>query len=251
VRSGSRLHPPPPPDGRRRRPSPLTLPLLTQTTQKTNSHLPHGLYEKQLLGFFSQFGRVSRVRVARSKRTARAKGYAYVEFAHQGVAEIAAEAMHGHLLLKQALSVRCLPKTEVHPELFKGSDRAFRAIPWGKIEAARHNAPRTAEGHVKRAKRAASRDAARRRKLAAAGVDYEYEDVLGKAAKEAAGKLAGGKKADKEEEAGKKKGKVAAKAAPPAAAATRKRRAAAAAEEQAPPAPAPALKKRAAASKKK
>jgi nucleolar protein 15 len=195
------------------------------------------------------------VRVARSKRTARAKGYAYVEFSHQGVAEIAAGAMHGHLLLKQALSVRCLPKSEVHPELFKGSERAFRAIPWGKIEAARHNAPRTAEGHVKRAKRAAARDAARRHKLAAAGVDYDYEDVLGKAAKEAAGKAVGAKKAGaKEEEAGKKKGKVAAAkaAAAPPAAATRKRRAAAA-EEQAPPAPAPALKKRsaAAASKKK
>ena len=229
--------------------------------QHQNSHLPHGLYEKQLLGFFAQFGRVSRVRVARSKRTARAKGYAYVEFAHSGVAEVAAGAMDGHLLLKQALSVRCLPRSEVHPELFRGAERAFRAIPWGKIEAARHNAPRTPDAHAKRAKRAASRDAARRRKLAAAGIAYEYDDVLGaaavKAAAQAAAAAGGGAGAAEDKKKKKQGGKEAGKQRgedgggggggkkEEAGAAARKRRAPAAAAADG--AAAPALKKRAAA----
>lgn len=224
-------------------------------------HLPHGFYEKQILGFFSQFGRVTRVRVARSKRTARSKGYAYVEFAHAGVAEVAAGAMHGHLMLKQALVVRNLPKAEVHPEMFKGAERPFRAIPWSKIEAARHDAPRTPQAHAKRAGRAAARDGARRKKLAALGIDYEYEDVLGGAAKAARAAAKAAAKPPQEEKkkapAKKGEGKAAATAAaagskkseaaaPPA----RKRRAAAAAAEEEAPAAVPALKKRAAARKK-
>jgi nucleolar protein 15 len=246
---------PPPPTSRSTPPPP--------PPPTTASHLPHGFYEKQLLGFFSQFGRVSRVRVARSKRTARCKGYAYVEFAHGGVAEVAAGAMHGHLMLKQALSVRNLPRGEVHPELFKGAERPFRAIPWAKIEAARHNAPRTAEAHAKRVGRAAARDVARRKKLAALGIDYDYEDVLGKAAKEAAAEGAAGSSKGKAPSSvaggsgGGNKGRAKKADAVPAIAAAapavpaRKRRAAAAAIAEDVPTPAPALKKRAAVSRKK
>ena len=31
-------------------------------------HLPHGFYEEQLTGYFSQFGAVTKVRVARNKK---------------------------------------------------------------------------------------------------------------------------------------------------------------------------------------
>ena len=42
------------------------------------SHVPHGFYEEQMNGFFSQFGEVETLRLARSKKTTRSKGYAYV-----------------------------------------------------------------------------------------------------------------------------------------------------------------------------
>lgn len=32
-------------------------------------HIPHGFYEKQMQGFFSQFGDVTRLRLCRSKKT--------------------------------------------------------------------------------------------------------------------------------------------------------------------------------------
>ncbi len=44
-------------------------------------HLPHGFYEAQIRGYFEQYGEVRRVRVSRSKKTARARGYAYIDFA--------------------------------------------------------------------------------------------------------------------------------------------------------------------------
>lgn len=37
-------------------------------------HLPHGFFEDQMTGFFSQFGDVERLRVARSKKTGNSKG---------------------------------------------------------------------------------------------------------------------------------------------------------------------------------
>ena len=42
-------------------------------------HLPKGFNEKELKQFFEQFGTITRMRVSRSKKTARSKGYAYLE----------------------------------------------------------------------------------------------------------------------------------------------------------------------------
>jgi nucleolar protein 15 len=36
-------------------------------------HIPHGFYEEQMKGFFSQFGIVTRLRLARNKKTGRSK----------------------------------------------------------------------------------------------------------------------------------------------------------------------------------
>ena len=43
-------------------------------------HIPHGFYEDQMTGYFSQFGDVKRVRLSRSKKTGGSKGFAFVEF---------------------------------------------------------------------------------------------------------------------------------------------------------------------------
>merc|ERR1712228_160131 len=54
-------------------------------------HVPHGFYEKEMRAFFSQFGVVTRLRLSRSKRTGRSKGYAFLEFRHEEVAKVAAD----------------------------------------------------------------------------------------------------------------------------------------------------------------
>ena len=41
-------------------------------------HLPKGFNETELKSFFTQFGVVSKLRVARSPKTARPKGYAFL-----------------------------------------------------------------------------------------------------------------------------------------------------------------------------
>ena len=61
-------------------------------------HLPKGFNETELKNFFQQFGQVTKLRVSRSKKTARSRGYAFLEFAEKKVAEIASKAMNNYLL---------------------------------------------------------------------------------------------------------------------------------------------------------
>ena len=57
-------------------------------------HIPHGFYEQEMKGFFSQFGTVSRLRLARNKKTGRSKHYAFIEFKVAEVAEVVAKSMN-------------------------------------------------------------------------------------------------------------------------------------------------------------
>ncbi|KAK9823917.1 hypothetical protein WJX72_006347 [[Myrmecia] bisecta] len=137
-------------------------------------HLPHGFYEDQLLGFFEQFGKLTRVRVSRNKKTGKAKHYAFLEFYSPEVANIAAEAMDGYIMFTQKLQCRVMRESEVHANLFKGANRKFKAIPWQKIEAERHNKERTIEEEAQRTARAIKRDQQRQKRIRDAGLDYEY-----------------------------------------------------------------------------
>lgn len=98
------------------------------------AHIPHGFFEKEITAYFSQFGPVLRVRLSRSVKTARSRGYAFVEFADKQVAQIAADAMDGYLMHRQKLVAKFVPAEKVHPDTFKGANRNFRQIPWSRIE---------------------------------------------------------------------------------------------------------------------
>lgn len=118
-----------------------------------------------------------RVRLSRSKKTGKAKHYAYLEFAHAEVAQIAATAMDGYFMFVQKIVCRVLKRSEVHPLLFKGANRKFKAIPWTKIAAERHNRPRTPAEHAARVAKLLRKDAARAKRIADAGIDYQYEPL--------------------------------------------------------------------------
>lgn len=140
-------------------------------------HLPHGFYEKQMLEFFSQFGKLTKVRMSRSKKSGRSKHYAFLAFQHPEVAQIAAAAMNGYFLMKQQLVCHVMKKSEVHDALFKGANRTFTNVPWRKIERARHNKDRTPEEHALRVARLLKKDAKRQKRIAEAGIDFEYKGL--------------------------------------------------------------------------
>lgn len=82
-------------------------------------NLPHGFFEEQLKEYFSQFGKVTRIRLARSKRTTRSRGYAFIEFQYPEVAEIAAEAMNNYMMFKKLIKTVNIPPAEQKYNYFK------------------------------------------------------------------------------------------------------------------------------------
>lgn len=141
-------------------------------------HIPHGFYEKEMRGYFSQYGSVTRLRLSRSKRTAKSRGFAFIEFADKAVATAAAKSMDGYLMHGRALVAKLVPSENVHPDTFKGANKAFRKIPFSAIE--RRKVIQRSKEPTKLAER--SRGIRKRfnntsKKLSSAGIKYELPAV--------------------------------------------------------------------------
>ena len=88
-------------------------------------HLPHGFYENEIKSYFSQFGKVFRVRLARSIKTGNHKGYGFVEFENKSVAEIAADTMNNYLMFNKILKCHVIPKEKLNKLTFKNAKKPF------------------------------------------------------------------------------------------------------------------------------
>jgi nucleolar protein 15 len=82
--------------------------------------LPKTFFEADIKTFFSQFGKVHRVRLSRSKKNASSKGYAYVEFEEAEVAKIAADAMNHYFIAGRAITAKLVEKEKLHAATFDG-----------------------------------------------------------------------------------------------------------------------------------
>lgn len=152
------------------------------TTSGTNipgvvylGHVPHGFYEKEMRAFFSQFGAVTRLRLSRSKRTGRSKGYAFLEFRHEEVAKVAADTMNNYLMYRQILKCEFMPAEKVHPDTFKNSHRPFRPPTGAAKSRLRHNAEKSPEKEAENARSRVARMKKKTDALKALGIDYECQ----------------------------------------------------------------------------
>ncbi|XP_078538188.1 MKI67 FHA domain-interacting nucleolar phosphoprotein [Lissotriton helveticus] len=135
-------------------------------------HIPRGLFEPQLKGYFSQFGNVTRVRLSRSKKTGGSKGYAFVEFECDEVAKIVAETMNNYLFCERLLKCEFIHPEKVHENLFKGCNRTFKKPSHPAV--ARYNKKRTVEQKEKMTKKLLAKERMLRKRLAAKGIDYDF-----------------------------------------------------------------------------
>ncbi|SSD59129.1 related to Ribosome biogenesis protein 15 [Saccharomycodes ludwigii] len=70
--------------------------------------LPNGFHEDELAKYFSQFGDLKDVRLARNKKTGKSRHYAFIEFVNKDDAKIACETMDNYLVMGHLLSVKLL-----------------------------------------------------------------------------------------------------------------------------------------------
>lgn len=137
--------------------------------------LPKGFFEKQLKSYLSQFGHVTRLRVSRNKKTGASKHYAFVEFADKDVAQIVQETMHNYLIDGRLLQVKVVPKDKVHPELWVGANRMYRAVPTARVERVVRSREKTEEEQQRTNERALKRQDERKHKLKNLGIDYDFQ----------------------------------------------------------------------------
>ncbi|KAI9274426.1 hypothetical protein BDA99DRAFT_237969 [Phascolomyces articulosus] len=135
--------------------------------------IPHGFYEDEMKGYFSQFGTVSQLRLARNKR-GHPKHYGFIEFESSQVAEIVAETMDNYLLLGHLLQCKVLPKESIHPNLFKGAAKRFRKANTSIIQQKKHNQKRSEEKQHQRIVDLVKTENERRKKIKELGIDYDF-----------------------------------------------------------------------------
>lgn len=137
-------------------------------------HIPHGFYEEQMRGFFSQFGTVTRLRLARNKKTGRSKHFAFIEFKRAEVGEVVAKAMNGYLMFSKVLVAKVMATKSLHPQMFKGANRPFKVV--DRVAGARkvHNAARAPAKAAGRERQLVRGERKKRAQLTALGIEYEF-----------------------------------------------------------------------------
>lgn len=127
-------------------------------------NIPHGFYEDAMQKYFGQFGLVTRIRLARSERTGRSKGFAYIEFKVPEVAQIAADTMNNYMMFKHVLKTVYIPPDKQTHNYFRkdvkftidaDGQKTFSSAKLDQIEKEidKINRVPTDEEHAKRLKR--------------------------------------------------------------------------------------------------
>ena len=127
-------------------------------------------------------------------QTGKSKHYAFIEFESDSVAQVVAETMDNYLLMGHILTCKVIPKDKVHAELWVGANRKWRKVPHDRIVRLEHNKvrrfplrvicrthstrqPRTEEEQERAESRLLRRQEEKKRKLAEAGIDYDFEAI--------------------------------------------------------------------------
>jgi RNA recognition motif-containing protein len=95
--------------------------------------------------YFSQFGTISKLRLARNRRTGASKHFAFIEFESDEVAKIVANTMDNYLMFGHILKCKYAPQENLHPDLWKGANKRFKRVPYTMLEKKALEAPKTAE----------------------------------------------------------------------------------------------------------
>ncbi|MCE0482406.1 MKI67 FHA domain-interacting nucleolar phosphoprotein [Datura stramonium] len=128
---------------------------------------------------FLQFGTIKRLRLARNKKTGKSKHFGFIEFESPEVAKVVMDIMHNHYLLFGTCCV-CLysPLKHASSQIAERCEPLSKPLDWVKIERKRQDKERTLEEHNKFVEGILKRDKKRRKRIEAAGIDYECPEMV-------------------------------------------------------------------------
>ncbi|GKY99684.1 hypothetical protein MPSEU_000922400 [Mayamaea pseudoterrestris] len=129
-------------------------------------HLPRHFQEHELLVLLKQFGSVLHLRLSRSKKTGGSKGYAFVQFGESSVATIVANTLSGYLLDGKRLVCHVVAPDQVHKHMVHQFVKPKRVV---------QPKERSLEKVQAISQKLLERQAQRKEKLAAMGIEYEFD----------------------------------------------------------------------------
>ncbi|KAF2864026.1 RNA-binding domain-containing protein [Piedraia hortae CBS 480.64] len=139
--------------------------------------IPHGFYEHQMRSYFSQFGDILHLRLARNRKTGRSQHYGFIEFASKAVAEIVAKTMDKYLLFGHILQVRTVPREQVRATMWNRAGRRMKPIPRNKMEGRRLKHGLLREGWDKRNAKEEKRRLGKAEKLKELGYEFDMPQL--------------------------------------------------------------------------
>jgi nucleolar protein 15 len=140
------------------------------------SHLPSEYSEKELRAFFGQFGKILKLRLSRSKKTARSRGYGYIQYEMPEIARLAAEATNNYFIGGKPILVEVINHEAVLPGLFRGANKKFKDFTLSRESVNRkgHNK----KSHASFDSSKLEEDQVRSNRLADAGIEYDFTRKL-------------------------------------------------------------------------
>ncbi|CAL4178189.1 unnamed protein product, partial [Meganyctiphanes norvegica] len=124
-------------------------------------NIPHGFYEEPMQRYFSQFGKVLEIKIARSRKTAKPLGLAYVKFMYRGVARIVAQSMNGYLMFNKIMRCKYIKAAKVSEIMMFGNRftnaKSCPGVLKHRFTVDEYNRKRTAEEESKRISRLAEK----------------------------------------------------------------------------------------------
>lgn len=153
-------------------------------------HIPHGFYEDQMIGFFSQFGELKHLRLSRNRKTGQSKHFAFIEFEDAEVTSVVAKTMNGYRLFDHTLQCQVLKASQIHPKLFQRNNAVsttsssnssssiaskFHVVPWKQIARDEHNQDKSHAQQQKRLTKLVKKENAKRQRLTQLGIDFDFD----------------------------------------------------------------------------
>lgn len=136
--------------------------------------IPHGFYEHQMKKYFQQFGKVTRLRLSRNRKTGASRHYGFIEFQEAEVAEIVAETMNNYLLFGHLLQCKVIPPENIHEKLFKGANKRFKISNFRGKNRNRQNKKRSGEELKAQHNKLRKTENRLRKTLKTAGIEYDF-----------------------------------------------------------------------------
>ena len=137
-------------------------------------HIPSGFAETECRKFFAQFGKVRRVKVFRSKKSGRSKGYGFIQFEASDVAAVVAEAMDGYLLSDRQLVCHVVPVKKLHSGMFLPPKQKTSESPSDQNDSEGEDEEEAPS--QKKIARLTRMQNKKRSKLKELGIDFDFSD---------------------------------------------------------------------------